>query len=492
MTSQDALNNNLLKTLKESGHLVERGACVKETPVSNTGLSCRDLSTKIDGKLSPHEEQPNRGIQDEQSRKTSEVGQESSEIVKQGPNIVKQFPLYDEQPNWSAQYNPYRFTSRVDWIQGTFRYDGLDALPHIQMRLGEIFNDNWEGNCGPFSSGMKFDDSARSVAKIMMAWQIPNPEKEYEEFVGWLCIPGSAIDRIMNKAGIENLLLLFDFLETGLIPGSDRKFLRFWKCTRLDTTIDDFEKKIRPGDLLAIAEKGNYAGFKHNGHFDKITKKWIAPCIDYQQSTVCDSSGTVLWAGTIYFGSKQGNKTLYIYDKFLQSEGKLDSVRWEARWKDEYADVRFRRILHHLREDPGDIANIIASMTTGAIDFIDRGHSTAKRAAARVAECPRYAFWQEFLDALGSIRIAIAAPEVTAEKVVGWINYQVAVSLVALSKICGIDELISALERIRDNAEKRLKKRHKAFIAQGKIDNFNIHECLNRIFAKFGGCTDIC
>lgn len=453
---QDTTDNTLLETLEKSGHLIERGAPEnKEAPLSNTGLSCCDLS----------------------------------------PDVGQKLPCIEQQPNWAAQYNPFRFTARCDWLQGTFAYESRDALGMFQARLAEIFKDSWEENCGAFTSGMKFDDSAKSVAKLIMAWQLPDPEKEIEsqQLKGWLAIPGSALDRLMNKNAVDNLFLLFDLLATGHVtPDLDIKLIYGWKCTRLDTSIDDFEKKVRPEDLRQIVGRGDFAGFKHKGHFDKIKNKWIPPCLDYQESSMCDSNGNVVWAGTQYIGSKQGNKTLYIYDKFLQSEGKLDCVRWEVRWKDELADVRFRRIYHELRENREGIGNIFASMTVGAVDFVDRQNADSKWAAARVKDLPRYAFWQEFVDALGSIHIPISAPEVTAEKVVGWINYQVATSLAALSEINGVDKVAAALSRLREFAKRRLKGRHMAFISQGKIDGFDIEQYVEILIQKYSTCTDSC
>lgn len=456
MTTSDI--SSFTQQLVESGHLVECGAADKETPLSNTGLTC--------GNLSP-------------------------EVSQQFPEVLRD--LVDEQPQMAKQYNPFRFTSRCDWLQGTFKYDSLDALRMFQMRMAEIFQDDWGENLGSFTSGIKFDDSVRSKFKIIMAWELPDPENKWKVPLGWLCIPGSAIGRLMTDKNLDNLLFLFDLLDTGrILPHSECKVIREWKATRLDTTIDDFEKRVRPKDLLPIAEKGNYSGFKCNGHLNKITQKWQSPRLVYQQSTKCDPNkdGEVDWAATLHFGSPQSDKSLNIYDKYLESEGKIDSVRWEVRWKDEYAHVRFRRIVECLRNSPEELPFLLASLTTGAIDFIDRHHSTSKRAATRVAECPRYAFWQEFLDCLGCTRIPISAPEITVEKVVNWINYQVATPLFSLSKICGMDELMEAIERIRDNAEPRVKRRHQNFIQQGIADKFDIHKHLDIQFAKYRKSTD--
>lgn len=447
------------QTLAESGHLVERGApAVKETPLSNTGLICRE--------------------------QLPEVSQQPSEVLK---NLV------EGEPPIARQYNPFRFTSRCDWLQGTFRYESLDSLRMFRLRIAEIFEDTWGETLGSFTSGIKFDDSIRSKFKIIMAWELHDPEKPWKEPMGWLGIPGSAISRLMDERNLDKLLFLFDLLDTGrVLPHSECKVIHGWKATRLDTAIDDFEKRVRPRDLLPIVEKGNYSGFKYNGFFNKITQRWQSPCVIYSQSTKCDltNGGEVEWAGTLHFGSSQSDKSLNIYDKYLESEGVIDSVRWEVKWKDEYAHVRFRQIVECLRNSPEELPLLLASLTTGAIDFIDRHHSTSKRAIARVKECPRYAFWQEFLDSLGCTRIPIFKPEITAEKVVNWINYQVATPLFSLSKICGMNELIEAIERIRDNAEPRVKQRHQNFIEQGIADKFDIHKHLDIQFAKYRKSTD--
>lgn len=98
-------------------------------------------------------------------------------------------------------------------------------------------------------------------------------------------------------------------------------FLRGRNCkfSRIDMAFDDFKKAFRPS---------YYA------------KKWLEHLI---QTPVHDNN-VMFWGsdetgGTMYFGSlKKRNKLLRIYDKFIESDGEIDSIRYEFEYHSNIAD----------------------------------------------------------------------------------------------------------------------------------------------------------
>lgn len=304
-----------------------------------------------------------------------------------------------------------------------------------------------------------------------MAWVRPSDSKPG---FAWLSIPGSALDRLDETL----LAMLFHLLDTGVVGSDDwHTILRNWRATRIDTAIDDFEKKIRPADILFFAEKGDFSGFRHKPQFDTRSNSWLPPSYSFQSSPSCDSEGNVLLAGTLYFGSPQSDKRLYIYDKFLESNGEVDSVRWEARWVDDYARDVFKKICLCFFDETVEISVsvCIAAITTSAIDFIDRFSGD------RVSRCSRLSFWQEIIDCVGRTKLSLPRILVTIEKTVSWLSHQVETSFAVLESIFGFEDFINAILRLRDHGFTRLYRSHQRIIEQAKKDGFDLHKYLDLI-----------
>lgn len=442
MTISD--NSLFTQQLAESGHLIERETGQKTiTPLSNTGLYVQQL-----------------------------FPQEKQQAVNQ------------QQQAYYGPDNPNRFSARIHWLQGTFSYSEGVALRVFASKLEELFNDTFEWDCGPFTSGKKFDDSARSANGIILAWQRPDEEKLGR---GWISFPGSVLDRLLvEDEGETMLVMLFHLLETGS-TGAGIKLISGWKTTCLDTTVDDFEKKMRPKDLLPYAEAGDYTGFRFKNTYDERSKRWLVPSWAYHKSPASTPDGQLIESGTLAFGSAQSDKRLTIYDKFAESNGAIDSVRWEARWRDDYAQVRFEKICTYLFESDQSVSlgNVIAAITMGAIEFIDR--STADRAC----RSERASFWSEMLMYLGRIKIPISAPRTYLEKTVSWIVYQVATSLAVLQRVSGFENLMNALLLIRDNGFLRLRKNHETMIEQGQKDKFDVFNYVTILLSKNSDSSDM-
>ena len=383
----------------------------------------------------------------------------------------------------SHNNQPSRFAARVHWLQGTFSYSEHPCLTILGEKLELLFEDTFEWNCGAFSRGMKFQDSACSANGIRMAWVRPRDSK-----CGtcWLSIPGSALDRLIGDDGDDSkIYMLFHLLHTGTVGSTSHEIFWNWKTTRLDTAVDDLEKKIRPKDILPIAEAGNFTGFRNKPVYDQHKQEWLPPSYSYHESAACDADGNVIPAGTLYFGSGQSDKTLYIYDKFLESDGAIDSVRWEARWKDDYAHVRFFAICECLfDQNVKTLPEVIAAMTTAAIDFIDI------KSATRVCNCKRLPFWDDILQQIGRVKYPLRVILPLIEKTINWLEHQVSTSLAMIDELAGFEDLMNGLIDLKDMGLSRLNKTHRVQIEQAKKSGFNFSEYLHQILNKRRRITD--
>lgn len=106
---------------------------------------------------------------------------------------------------------------------------------------------------------------------------------------------------------------------------------RHCKFSRIDMAYDDFNKTFRPS---------YYA------------RKWLDGLIQ----TPVHNSNVMFWGsdetgGTMYFGSlKKRNKLLRIYDKFIESEGEIDSVRYEFEYHSIIAENFAELVLNEYKD----------------------------------------------------------------------------------------------------------------------------------------------
>ena len=360
-----------------------------------------------------------------------------------------------------------RFATRLHWLQGTFRFFEHYVPELLATALARIFDDSFALDGGPISRGTKFHASGYSVKGVRIAWNLPSPDKP--GFM-WLSFPGS----IFDCSDICNIIMLFDLLTDDYSPGF---WLHNFKATRIDLAIDDFSKTISPRFIHEIAKQGNFSGFRNIPTQDKAGN-WKAPSYRWVESPWCDSDGELHQAGTINFGSCQSDKQFYVYDKWAESDGKIDSIRFEARFLDEQADIRFREILKCLQSGEGyedSYCKLIGSMACGAIDFVDR------ETDERLSRCLRFEWWGQFIDELGRVTFPVPRQKPTIEKVVRWAFRQWKSSFAIFFRVCGLQDTLDCFMQLIDYGEEFLKPFHKAIIAQASKENFNLLQALRLV-----------
>lgn len=203
------------------------------------------------------------------------------------------------------------------------------------------------------------------------------------------------------------------------------------KCTRIDLALDDFLKRVssqefrehRNGpDVVTNTRKGKYRGDDETGGF------------------------------TFYAGSRNSRMMMRVYDKDIESGGKIDAVRYELEAKDEAA-VQLQRELVD-----GHWGDIWASHAVKLIDFRDRSVSS------NVSRCPRVPWWESIVgDARRAAPYMAEKPKRVAEKMEMW-KRQNGSMLAVFTELYGGVVVQSSIMGGRN----RFKSKHHELIARGR------------------------
>lgn len=224
------------------------------------------------------------------------------------------------------------------------------------------------------------------------------------------------------------------------------------KITRMDHTIDDFSKQLSikyihdtklTGEMVSKVSTVGYAT-KHRGHK-----------IRFECATL---------------GSRESLLFSRIYDKSVESKGKIDAIRWELEFKSEFATASFEYIFK--RSFPywenlsrrfefsadGYKAAILAILSS-RFDFRDPSSSNQKFRRERSQ------WFERFLDGIDKAIISLPKIEPSIDKTINWVRDQVGTSLNILSKFFG-DNFLDFLSGVIDYSEPKLTRRHLAVLQE--------------------------
>jgi len=206
-------------------------------------------------------------------------------------------------------------------------------------------------------------------------------------------IPGQALDGIAQTDLHLFLLNLRQFSPT---------------CTRCDVFFDDYRRTITPSELHDVAKIHDYSGFR---------KSQIKQGYD---------SGRLIH-DEIDFGKRGPNGSgqyLRTYDKFLESKGKKNCIRFEVEFTKERAHKVFDKLSQVTSVDA--FATLCGSLVGGSIKFVHRNGDK------NISRLDVYKFWQEILDLLGSVVIRIPTKETDIAGKYKYIYRQVSPTLALL------------------------------------------------------------
>jgi hypothetical protein len=140
---------------------------------------------------------------------------------------------------------------------------------------------------------------------------------------------------------------------------------------------------------------------------------------------------------TFDVGSKQSDSYGVIYDKETESDGRIKSVRFEGRFKDEVSHDLWLQWLSIPPDNFEDLSpQFLAGKAIGIVEFVER--LPKEKNVARMKRLP---WWAGFVDAVGAhLRHSVKKEDSTLERAKRWVEKQVVGTLAILRKVLGVHE----------------------------------------------------
>jgi phage replication initiation protein len=317
----------------------------------------------------------------------------------------------------------------VDWLSVTVPGDSLKVKDPILSYFGT--SETLDGG------GMGYDCSAKVCGTGRVFWASVRQDMGVH-----VRLPASALKALPRDA----LSVLGDFLA---MQG---------KATRLDLAADDFNGLLNM-DVMR----------------EKILKKEFV-CRARSGSEVRSLFGGA--GHTLYFGSRESDTFLRIYDKAAeQADLGVDVsccplwIRTEMELKNNRADAAAQYIYTH-REDWQIEA---AGWLLNFLDYKDPGTDS------NVSRWDTSPFWSAFVEDAKKSRIVSVQQERTVEDVRDWIDRQVTPSLFVLEATVGHEEVFQMVAegsgRLKDHHKKMIEDYNKMLAAmnRGGVENVETH-----------------
>ena len=219
------------------------------------------------------------------------------------------------------------------------------------------------------------------------------------------------------------------------------------RCSRIDVALDDHEKQIP----LSLVEKAR---------LDRNYFNVRSTSVVISDDVIADERGQ-----TIYFGSRQSEAMLRVYDKTVESKHKEIGNRWEVEFHDKKADACLHHWLAGMAHSEQTASKLLVDMVLGAVDFRDRSKGDKNR-----KRCPILPWFDEMCKMLAAVpvRLRVARPVPSMQRKVDWIKKSVAPSIATLAKALGSKFEWFLSEQIKDGG-KRLTNQARKMIADTDI-----------------------
>lgn len=335
-----------------------------------------------------------------------------------------------------------------------------------------------------------------SVLEKEKAWLIKSlcllfgNDYEYREFGCW----GYFDRRYEWPYGVK---LLFHSTKSGSeitkgrisfeVPGKAMELLEYWdigtfccnlrshgfQSSRMDIYYDDYERVIAPHE---ICEEVFQSG---DSNHDKPVKE------DFTGFRIIDphypsKKGVGVIQDEVDFGrrgSSGSDKYLRIYDKELESKGRIKAIRYEEELCGDKAMAAFDMIVDAFGPDSDieKMCSVIGQIIGGCIDFLYR---TKRAGDKNLSRLNRYPFYQKIRDGIGAAKLPEKKIVRTIEKTLEWFNRQVVGPMQMCCKAIGREEFVASLVE-RSIGSDRLRPHHEKVIADFRFQQAQgVKECV--------------
>jgi hypothetical protein len=281
---------------------------------------------------------------------------------------------------------------------------------------------NWDyTNARPGTRGIYYDLILRSSSTIEIAIKYSREDPTQNQYR--LSIPGSPLG--------------------DLSPDTLAKFgqqLHAFGCraTRFDWAIDDYDRAVGVDFFEKAGIDNNYSGAREFGVYYK--RKY----------------GQLNDAKTVYFGSYTSDKLIRIYDKNIESKGKINAIRFEGQYRNSLAEIYFDTLFNNNEFSAN--AQTVSNYAIGSINFVRRENAVLSR-------CPQIDVWRIFCQRVGqAIKISAKRIVRTIEQKMKWVERQVSGTLALCALCIGLEETLVWLERHIRVKIRRIRKGSNEFV----------------------------
>lgn len=314
----------------------------------------------------------------------------------------------------------------IDWFQGTFPQHQVDKVRQlVASALESEFVDR--------AKGTTFYEHSAICSGAVLAWsprlggKVTNRTDAYLEM-------GAKV--LQQMSALRQYRLFKSLVALG------------FRASRIDLTIDDYDKRFRPWDAYQTYRAGGVIHFRRSGSYHESDKK----------------SGISQTFSLGKRGKMGGGKYLVIYDKWLESDGARNCIRIELSLYGDYA----KQALENLLLDPDLWSQIISGYVFGAVDFlvVEPGKE------ARADRCERVSWWDDIVQDCTPIRLSRPVPVRSYDKAVKWFKKQVAPTLAMLLDVIAIDSIDNWWEffwKTVEDGQKRWNENHIGMIKEMEV-----------------------
>ena len=328
-----------------------------------------------------------------------------------------------------------QISARPDWLQGTWRGIGLEKLDEALEVLKSVTGEEFELHLDkPVTRGIRWDGYAVSPSSVQVCYRA----EEEQTYQFWVSIPGTIWGTAPKRAWEALCCYL--------------AHQREWKVTRLDLALDDYGRTLDLSQVIAAVKSGNFTGAQ------------------YYELVESGSLGRKERGTSIVLGSPKSDKRVTIYDKAVESKGRISSIRVEVRLRDELAQRVWDKLFPTFWKP-----ELVVDYILGTVSFLEKHGKNLCRGKI-------LGWWRQFLGYVAaSPKKVKRMPRLrTIEKTASWLRRQVAPTLTALSRVVG-PRLIC---RLLDEGDRRYKKNEwlKTLEAQFRLELKEVQEW----FSKWG------
>lgn len=332
----------------------------------------------------------------------------------------------------------------IHWLRGRIKHADVVA---VRDYCAMIFGDYEQNEYGLW----KYDRSCKWSNGIWLNYQ------ETEERSDWLT-GGYAVLEIPG-----HVLETLDFeLASTFMRGLEQWH---FDCTRMDVYFDDFRRLVTPRQLYPMVYEVDLLGNEFRREFTGFLT--CGPGQDAGGKRKGKLKGRGLTYDCIHFGKRGnagGGKYLRIYDKWLESGGSRNCVRWELELTKERAAKLWNALLH---TPSAGWTHLIGLAIGGCIDFRHRkvnGNGELLKAGDKNwKRCPRFEFWQKILWKLGELPMSTPVKPKRVETAAKWFKAQTAGTMQMLTQAWGADKLLSEIVDIIGRKD-RMNASHRAAV----------------------------